>query len=47
MKTLLGVMNLRGYLDKHLMIDDLPPTFSTTTEHISSSSLPLFIFASA
>jgi len=48
MKTFLGVMNLRGYLDKQVITDDLPPTFSTTTEHISFSfsSSPLLIFDS-
>lgn len=49
MNTFLGVINFRGYLDKHLITDDLPLTLSTTTTHISFSlsPSPLFIFACA
>jgi len=34
-------MNLRGYLEKHLVTVDFPPTFSTTTFPVLSISLSL------
>lgn len=33
--TFLGIMNLRGYFEKHRVTDDLPLIFSTTTEPVS------------
>lgn len=40
-RTLLGMMNLRGYVEKHLVTVDFPPTFSTTNFPVCVSILPL------